>query len=75
MYYLHTCHVTITQTHVHTLHVALTRLIFVQCLHVTHISVTQIIDVGLILMVISDHATNTDARIDGKVLVRVLTHS
>ena len=40
-----------------------------------HVSVAQIIDVGLMLMVISDHATNTDARINGKVFVHVLTHS
>ena len=42
---------------------------------ITRVSVTQIIDAGLMLMVISDHATNTYARIDGKVFVRVLTHS
>ena len=40
-----------------------------------HISVTQTIDVGRMLMVISDHATKIDARIDGKVFVHVLTHS
>ena len=58
MYYLHTCHVTITQTHVHTLDVP----------HYTNINV------GLMLMVISDHATKIDAWIDGKVFVPVLTH-
>ena len=58
VYYLHACHVTITQTHVHTLDVA----------RYTNINV------GLMLMVISDHATKIDARIDSKVFVHVLTH-
>ena len=58
VYYLHPCHVTITQKHVHMLDVA----------RYTNINV------GLMLMVISDHATKIDAWIDGKVFVLVLTH-